>query len=131
MKRLIAAAAAGLIAVALAAGCGSSATANTHPSYASLLASYGDTVGTSASGIVSPTPAKLIAGMEAMDGNMGPDWLQQVCETESDATVVGIKFTKAEADFAKGYDVTAPSGAPSALAVFGRIVATCASKGIR
>jgi hypothetical protein len=131
MKQIIAAAAAGLITVVLAAGCGGSATANTNPSYASLLASYGDTVGTSVGGIHSPTPAKLIAAMERMDGTMGPDWLQQVCETQSNATVVGIKFTKAEADFAEGYNATAPAGAPSARAVFARIVGLCASKGLR
>jgi hypothetical protein len=130
VKQVIAAAAAGLITVMLAAGCGSSATASTNPSYASLLASYGDTVGTSAGRIVSPTPAKLIAAMERMDGTMGPDWLQQVCETQSDATVVGIKFSKAGADFAKGYALTAPAGAPPARAVFARIVAICASNGI-
>ncbi len=131
MKQLIAAAAAGLITVVLAAGCGSSATASTHPTYASLLASYGDTVGTSVGGIVSPTPAKLIAAMERMDGTMGPDWLQQVCQTQSDATVVGIKFTKADADFAEGYNATAPAGAPSSRVVFARIVGMCASKGLR
>jgi hypothetical protein len=126
MKHLIAAAAAGLIAVMLAAGCGGSSTASTHPSYASLLASYGDTVGTSAGGIVSPTPVKLIAAMERINGTMGPDWVQQVCETQSDATVAGIKFSKAEADFAKGYDATAPAGVPSARVVFARIVGMCA-----
>jgi len=131
MKRPIATAAAGLSAVVLAAGCGNSATASTHPSYASLLASYGDTVGASAKATVSPTPAKLVANMEGMDKVMGLDWLQQVCQTASDATVVGIKFSKAEADFAKGYDVTAPAGAPSARIVYGRIVGICASKGLR
>jgi hypothetical protein len=130
MKQLIVAAAAGLITVLVAAGCGGSATASTDPSYASLLASYGDTVGTSVGGIVSPTPAKLIAAMERMDGTMGPDWLQQVCETQSNATVVGIKFPKAEADFAKGYNATAPADAPSVRGVFARIVGMCASKGL-
>jgi hypothetical protein len=131
MKQLIAAAAAGLGAVVLAAGCGNSASANTNPSYASLLASYGDTVGTSAKATVSPTPAKLIAGMERMDGTMGPDWLQQVCQTASDATVVGITRAKAGADFAKGYDVTAPAGAPAARIVYGRILGICSSEGLR
>jgi hypothetical protein len=130
MNRLIATVAAGLSAVMLAAGCGSSATANTNPSYASLFARYGDTVGASAKATVSPTPAKLIANMERMDGTMGPDWLQQVCETVSDATVVGIKFPKAEAGFAKGYDVSAPADAPPAHAVYSRIIGICASQGI-
>jgi hypothetical protein len=131
MKQIIAAAAAGLIAVMLAAGCGSSSTASTNPSYASLLASYGDTVGTSAGRIVSPTPAKLIAGMERINAPLGADWLQQVCQTQSDASVVGINFSKAEADFAKGYDVTAPARAPSAGVVFVTIRRMCASKGLR
>ncbi|MGH3430084.1 MAG: hypothetical protein ACRD3Q_17080 [Terriglobales bacterium] len=134
MKPVIAAAAAGLITVMLAAGCGNSASvssASAHPSYASRLASYGDTVGTSATAIGSPTPAKLIAGMERMDGTMGPDWLQEVCQAQSDATVVGIKFAKAEADFAKGYDITAPAGSPSARAVFASIVAVCGRNGLR
>ena len=131
MKRPIATAVAGLAAVLLAAGCGNSATAGTHPSYASLLARYGDTVGASARTIVSPTPAKLIANMESMGGNMGPDWLQQVCQTVSDATVVGVKFPKAEAGFAKGYDVTAPANAPPAHAVYARILGVCASHALQ
>jgi hypothetical protein len=131
MNRTLAAAAAGLSAVLLAAGCGNSATASTNPSYASLLASYGDTVGASAKATVSPTPAKLIANMERMDKVMGLDWLQQVCQTASDATVVGITGAKAAADFAAGYDVTAPAGAPSARIVYGRILGICASKGLR
>jgi hypothetical protein len=130
MKQLIAAVAAGLSAVALAAGCGNSATASTHPTYASLLASYGATVGTSAKKTVSPTPAKLIANMERMDGQMGPDWLQQVCQMISDATVVGIKVPKAEAGFAKGYDVSAPADAPPARAVYTRILGICSSQGL-
>jgi hypothetical protein len=131
MKHIIATAAAGLSAVVLAAGCGNSATASTHPSYASLFARYGDTVGASATATVSPTPAKLIANMERMNGNMGPDWLQQVCQTVSDATVVGIKFPKAEAGFAKGYDMTAPAGAPPARSVYARILGICATQGLR
>lgn len=131
MRQRVAAAAAALIMLMLAAGCGGSASASTNPSYASLLASYGDTVGTGIGGIVAPTPAKVIAAMERMDGTMGPDWLQQVCETQSDATVAGIRFAKTEADFAKGYDATAPEGAPSARVVFAGIVSTCASEGLR
>jgi hypothetical protein len=132
MKRIIATAAAGLGVIVLAAGCGGSASAGTtHPSYASLFARYGDTVGASSKAIVSPTPAKLVANMERMNGNMGPDWLQQVCQTVSDATVVGIRFPKAEAGFAKGYDLTASTEAPPARAVYTRILGICASQGLQ
>ena len=132
MKQLIATAAAGFIAVLLAAGCGGSGSAGTtKPNYASRLATYGDTVGASAKATAAPTPTKLIANMERMNGTMGPDWLQEVCETVSDASVVGIKFSKAEAGFAKGYDVTAPAGAPPARAVYTRILGICASQGLQ
>jgi hypothetical protein len=132
VKQLIAAAAAALIAVTLAAGCGGSASAGTtKPKYASLFATYGDTVGASAKATVSPTPTKLIANMERMNGTMGPDWLQQVCETVSDATVVGITASKAEAGFAEGYDVTAPAGAPPARAVYARILGICATHSLQ
>lgn len=123
MKRLVASITAGLIAVALAAGCGSSATANTHPSYAGLLAGFGDDVGASGGSTVSPTPWKLIAGM-------GHTWLAQVCQAQSDATLVGMKSPRLEGFFAQGYDKTAPSHAPSAHAVFIRILGQCAVQGL-
>lgn len=114
---------AGLAAVLLAAGCGNSVAAGTHPSYASLLAGFGDVVGASGRSTVAPTPAKLIAGM-------GPDWLGQVCQAQSEATLVGMKSPKLEGFFAKGYHETAPAGAPSAHAVFVGILGECATQGL-
>jgi hypothetical protein len=123
MKRIIVGAATGLVAVALAAGCGGSATANTQPSYPAVLASFGDAMGASGTSTVSPTPGKLIAGM-------GSGWLAQVCQAQSDATLVGLKSARLERAFAQGYDKTAPHGAPRAHAVFIRILGQCASKGL-
>jgi hypothetical protein len=123
MNQLLAVAAAGLAAVVLAAGCGNSATASTHPSYASLLGGYGDVVGSKERAIVAPTPAKLIFAM-------GQDWLGQVCETQSEATIVGMKFPRLEGLFAKGYRETAPPGALPPNAVFRGILGVCAAQGL-
>jgi hypothetical protein len=123
MKQLIATAVAGLAAVVLAAGCGNSATASTHPSYASLLAGFGDVVGAKERAMVSPTPAKLVL-------EMGQDWLGQVCEAQSEATLVGMKFPRLEGFFAKGYRETAPAGALSANAVFRGILGACSAQGL-
>lgn len=123
MKRILASIAAGLGVLALASGCGSSATANTHPSYTALNASFGDAIGASARSTVSPTAAKLILGM-------GSGWLAQVCQAQSDATLVGLKSAKLERAFAAGYGKTAPAGAPAAHAVFIRILGQCASEGL-
>jgi hypothetical protein len=123
MRQLPAALAAGLAAVALATGCGNSATASTHPSYASLLAGYGDVVGSKERATVAPTPAKLV-------GEMGQDWLGQICETQSEATIVGMKFPRLAGFFAKGYRETAPAGALSPNAVFRGILGACAAQGL-
>jgi len=123
MKQLITTAVAGLAAVVLAAGCGNSATASTHPSYASLLASFGDVVGAKERATVAPTPAKLVL-------EMGQDWLGQVCEAQSEATLVGMKFPRLEGFFAKGYRETAPAGALSPNAVFRGILGACSAQGL-
>jgi hypothetical protein len=123
MKQLFAAVAAGLATAALAAGCGNSANASTHPSYASLLAGFGDVVGSKERAVVAPTPAKLIFAM-------GQDWLGQVCEAQSEATLVGMKFSRLEGFFAKGYRETAPADALSANAVFRGILGACSAQGL-
>jgi hypothetical protein len=123
MKPIIGSFAAGLVVLALASGCGGSATANTQPSYPALLASFGDAIGASGTSTVSPTPATLIVGM-------GPGWLAQVCQARSDATLVGVKSTTLERAFAAGYDKTASAGAPAAHTVFIRILGQCAAQGL-
>jgi hypothetical protein len=123
MKQIIGSVAAGLVVLALAAGCGGSATANTHPSYTALNASFGDAIGASARSTVSPTAAKLIAGM-------GSGWLSQVCQAQSDATLVGVKSAKLERAFAAGYGKTAPAGSPAASTVLAHILGQCASQGL-
>lgn len=121
MKRTIATAAAGLIGVVLAAGCGGSATANTQPSYSAQLASFGDALGTRAA---STPPGTLIT-------RMGSDWLHQVCQAQSDAKLVGMKSSKLESSFAQGYEKTASAGAPSAGTVYARILGRCVTLGLR
>jgi hypothetical protein len=123
MKQLLAAALAGLAAVVLATGCGNSATASTHPSYASLLAGFGDVAGSKERAMVAPTPAKLVF-------EMGQDWLGQVCEAQSEATIVGMKFPRLEGFFAEGYRETAPAGALSPKTVFRGILGACAAQGL-
>ncbi len=61
---------------------------------------------------------------------MGSAWLVQVCQTQSDAKLVGMKPTAAQTHFAQGYNVTAPAGAPSADAVFSHILGACATEGL-
>jgi ABC-type phosphate transport system substrate-binding protein len=124
MRRVIAIVATTLATGALAAGCGSSASAgSSHPSYAKQLESFGDVIGASGSSQVSPTSRKLIAAM-------GGAWLAQVCESQSEATLVGMKATAAQDYFAQGYNVTAPAGAPRADAVFSHILGACAAEGL-
>jgi hypothetical protein len=124
MRRIIAIAATTLATVALAAGCGSSAGAGSpHPSYAKQLESFGDVIGASGTSQVSPTSRKLIAAM-------GSAWLAQVCESRSEATLVGMKATAAQDYFAQGYNVTAPAGAPRADTVFSHILGACATEGL-
>ena len=121
MKRTIATATAGLIGVVLAAGCGGSATANTHPSYSAQLVSFGDALGTRGA---SATPGALIT-------RMGSDWLHQVCQAQSDGKLVGMKSSKLESSFAQGYEKTAPAGAPSARTVYVHILEGCTTLGLR
>jgi ABC-type phosphate transport system substrate-binding protein len=124
MRRIIAIAAATLATVALAAGCGNSASAgSSHPSYAKQLESFGDVIGASGASQVSPTSQKLVA-------RMGSAWLVQVCQSQSDAKLVGMKPTAAQNYFAQGYNVTAPAAAPSADAVFSHILGACATEGL-
>lgn len=124
MRRIIAITATTLATVALAAGCGNSASAGgSHPSYAKQLESFGDVIGASGTSQTSPTSRTLIAGM-------GGAWLTQVCDSQSAATLVGMKAAAAQDYFAQGYDVTAPAGAPSADAVFSHILGACATEGL-
>ena len=62
---------------------------------------------------------------------MGQDWLGQVCEAQSEATLVGMKFPRLEGFFAKGYRETAPAGALSPNAVFRGILGACSAQGLR
>ena len=73
-----------------------------------------DVIGACGTSQASPTSRKLIAAM-------GGAWLAQVCESRSEATLVGMKATAAQDYFAQGYNVTAPAGAPRADAVFSHI----------
>jgi hypothetical protein len=124
MRRIFAIAATTLAAAVLASGCGSSASAGSaHPSYAKQLEGFGDVIGASGGSLVSPKPQTLVAGM-------GSAWLLQVCRTQSAATLVGMKSVAAQGYFAKGYDLAAPSGAPSAGLVFSHILGACSTEGL-
>jgi hypothetical protein len=120
MKRAMLRAAAALAICVFAAGCGGSGSP--HPTHAALFQTFGDTVGAK---VVKggSTPSQVIS-------RMGNSWLLQVCQEKSDAALQGVTSAKAEADFAAGYDSTAPAGAPTAKTVFGRISRRCDLEGV-
>jgi hypothetical protein len=120
MNRAIPGAVLAVVIGVLAAGCGGSGSP--HPSHAALLQGFGDTVG-----------AKLAKGSGStafVVSQMGDSWLLQVCQEKSDAALQGVTAAKAEADFAAGYNSTAPAGAPPAKTVFGRISQGCRAEGV-